>query len=75
MGQPPCFSLMDAVPEFVVWSERPAGTLLRLPCFFTGELPTLGLNGLWLQAGGYHSRASWVGIEVTAVGSVDLYRG
>ena len=71
----PRFSSLDVLPEFVVWSESPAGTSLRLPRFFSGELPSSGLDGLWLQADGYCSRASWVGIEVTTAGSMVLARG
>nr|XP_020167899.1 B3 domain-containing protein Os03g0212300-like [Aegilops tauschii subsp. strangulata] len=63
------------LPEFVVWSESLTGTLLRLPRFFSGELPSSGLDGLWLQADGYCSRASWVGAEVAASGGVVLTRG
>ena len=44
----PCFSSLDVLPEFVVWPESPAGTLLRLPPFFSSELPSPGLDGLWL---------------------------
>ena len=51
----------DAFLEFIMWSERPAGTWLPLPCFSTGELPVAGLDGLWLQADGCCSRASWAG--------------
>ena len=43
-----CFHSAGGLPEFIVWSEKPAGTLLWLPCFFTGELPASGLDGLWL---------------------------
>ena len=71
----PRFSLLDVLPEFVVWSESPAGTSLRLVCFFSDELPSSGLDGLWLQAGGCCSRASWAGIEVTAAGNVALTHG
>ena len=60
----PCFSSLDVLPEFVVWSESPAGTSLRLPRFFSGELPSSGLDGLWLRADGCCSKASWVGAEV-----------
>ena len=42
------FHSADAFPEFVVWSERPAGTWFLLSRFFAGELPTAGLDGLWL---------------------------
>ena len=42
------FSSIDVLPDFVVWSERPAGTSFRLPRFFIGELPTSGLDGLRL---------------------------
>ena len=68
----PRFSLLDVLPEFMVWSESPAGTSLRLPRFFSGELPSLGLAGLWLQADGCCSRASWVSTDVSASGSMVL---
>ena len=42
----PRFPLVDALPEFVVWLEKPASTLLRLPRFFIDELPASGLAGL-----------------------------
>ena len=71
----PRFSLLDVLPEFVVWSESPAGTSIRLPCFFSSELPSSGLDGLWLQADGCCSRASWVGTKVAAYGGVVLTRG
>ena len=71
----PRFSSLDVLPEFVVWSESPAGTSLRLPRFFSGELPSSGLAGLWLQADGCCSRASWVSIEVSASSSMVLTRG
>ena len=35
----------------------------------------MGLDGLWLQADGCCSRASWAGVEVTAVGNVSLTPG
>ena len=71
----PCFSLLDVLPKFVVWSESPTGTSLRLPRFFSGKLPSSGVDGLWLQADGCCSRASWVGTEVAASGSVVLTHG
>ena len=64
------FSLLEVLPEFMVWSESPAGTSLWLPCFFSGELPSSGLDGLWLQADDCCSRASWGGAEVAASGSM-----
>ena len=42
------FSSLGVLPEFVVWSESLAGTSLWLPCFFSGELSSSGLDGLWL---------------------------
>ena len=71
----PCFSSLEVLPEFVVWLESPNGTSLRLPRFFFGELPSSGLDGLWLQADGCCSRASWVGAEVAAFGGMVLTRG
>ena len=71
----PRFHSANVLSEFVVWSESPAGTSLRLPCFFFGELPSLGLDGLWLQADGCSGRASWVGAMVGAYSSVVLTRG
>ena len=33
----PCFHSAEVLPEFVVWSENPAGTWLQLPRFFAGD--------------------------------------
>ena len=71
----PLFSSLDVLPEFMVWSETPTGTSLRLPHFLSGELPSLGPDGLWLQADGCCGRASWVGTKVSASGSMVLTRG
>lgn len=62
-----------AAREFVVWVEWPAGTWIHLPCFFA-ELPVGGFDGLWPQADGSSSKASWVEVEVTAAGNVFLNR-
>ena len=70
----PRFSSLDVLPEFVVWSESPAGTSLRLPHFFSDELPSSRLDGLWLQDDVCCSRASWVRTEVAASGGVVLTR-
>ena len=66
----PRFHSAEVLPEFVVWSERPAGTWLPLPRFFMGELPAMGPDGFWLQADGYCRKASWVGVEVSTVGNM-----
>ena len=58
-----------------MWSERPAGTWLKLPRFFAGELPATGPGGLWLQADGCYSKASWAAFEVSVAGNVALTRG
>ena len=68
-------SSLNVLPEFVVWSKNPASTSLRLPRFFSGELPSSGLDDLWLHANGCCSRATWVGAEVAASGSVVLTHG
>jgi hypothetical protein len=57
-----------------VWAEKPAGTWFLLPRFFSKVLPP-GLDSLWVQANGCCSKASWVSVEVTAFGGVDLTRG
>ena len=44
----PRFHTAEVSPEFVVWSENPAGNWLQLPRFFVGELPASGPGGLWL---------------------------
>ena len=44
----PRFHLVEVMPEFIVWSENPAGTWLQLPRFLVGELPSTGPGGLWL---------------------------
>ena len=46
----PRFHLAEVLPEFVVWSENPAGNWLQLPRFFADELSAAGPGGLWLQA-------------------------
>nr|XP_020191371.1 rRNA biogenesis protein RRP36-like [Aegilops tauschii subsp. strangulata] len=45
----PRFYSAEVLPEFVVWSEDPAGNWLQLPRFFADELPASGPCGLWLQ--------------------------
>ena len=69
------FHSAEVLPEFVVWSERPAGTWLQLPRSFAGELPATGLDGLWLQADGCCSKASWAAVEVSAASNAVLARG
>lgn len=71
----PCFHSVEVLPEFIVWSENPAGNWLQLPHFFVGELPAIGPDGLWLQADGCCSKASWVAVEVSVAGNVALARG
>ena len=63
------------LPEFVVWSENPAGNWLQLPCFFVGKLPTTSAGGIWLQEDDCCSKASWVAVEVSAAGNAVLARG
>ena len=70
----PCFHSAEVSPEFVVWSENPAGNWLQLPRFFVDELPAPGLGGLWLQADGCCSKASWVAVETSAPGNIALAR-
>ena len=65
----------EVLPEFVVWSAEPASTRLQLPRFLLGELPAGAPGGLWLQADGCCSRASWASLEVSAAGSLALTRG
>ena len=48
----PRVHLAEVLPEFVVWSEDPAGSWLQLPRSFVDELPASGPGGLWLQADG-----------------------
>ena len=69
------FHASEVLPEFVVWSEDPAGSWLQLPRFFADELPASGPGGLWLQADGCCSRASWVAVEVSVAGNIALARG
>lgn len=71
----PRFHTAEVSPEFVVWSENPAGNWLQLPRFFAGELPASGPGGLWLQADGCCSKASWVAVETSAAGNIALARG
>lgn len=71
----PCFHSAEVLPEFVVWLENPADTWLQLPRFFVGELPATGPGGLWLQADGCCSKASWVAVEVSVAGNAALARG
>ena len=44
----PRFHSAEVLPEFIVWSEDPAGSRLQLPRFFADELPATGPGGLWL---------------------------
>ena len=71
----PLFHSAEVLPEFVVWSENSVSTWLQLLCSFAGELSALGTSRLWLQADGCCSRASWVGAEVAATGSMVLTLG
>ena len=73
---PPCrqFHSTEVLPEFVVWSEDPAGTWLQLLRFFTGELLATGPGGCWLQADSCCSRASWVAVLLSAAGNIALAR-
>ena len=71
----PRFHSAEVLPEFVVWSEIPACNWLQLPHFFTDELPASGPGGLWLQADGCWSRASWVAVEVSVAGNIALAHG
>ena len=71
----PRFRAAEVLPEFVVWSAEPTSTRLPLPRFLLGELPAGAPGGLWLQADGCCSRASWASLEVSAAGSLALARG
>ena len=71
----PRFRSAEVLPEFVVWSADPTSTWLQLPCFFVDELPAGARGGLWLQADGCCSRASWASLEVSASGNAVLTRG
>ena len=71
----PHFHSAEVLPEFIVWSAEPTSTRLPLPRFLLGELPAGATGGLWLQADGCCSRASWASLEVSAAGSRALARG
>ena len=71
----PRFRSAEVLPEFVVWSADPTSTWLQLPRFFVGELPSGAPGGLWLQADGCCSKASWASLEVSVAGNVALTRG
>ena len=71
----PRFHSAEVSPEFVVWSENPAGNWLQLLRFFASELPASGPGGLSLQADGCCSKASWVAVETSAAGNIALARG
>ena len=60
----PRFHSAEVLPEFIIWSENPAGNWLQLPRSFVGKLPAAGPGGLWLQADVCCSRASWVEVDV-----------
>ena len=62
----------DVSSEFVVWAEKPGGSWLRLPRSFGNVLPA---EGIWLQADGCCSGASWVEVDVAPSGDVFLERG
>ena len=70
----PRFRSAEVLPEFVVWLADPTNTWLQLPHFFVGELPAGAPGGLWLQADGCCSRASWAALEVSAAGGLALTR-
>ena len=71
----PRFHSAEVLPEFVVWSENPAGNWLQLPRFFADELLASGPGGLWLQADGCSSKDSWVAVETSATGNIALACG
>ena len=71
----PRFHSAKVLPEFVVWSDNPAGNWLQLPCFFAGELLAASPGGLWSQVDSYCSRASWVAVEISVAGNVALTWG
>ena len=71
----PRFYSVEVMPKFILWSENPADTWLHLPQFFADELPAAGPGGLWLQADGCCSKASWVATEVSVVGNTALAHG
>ena len=71
----PRFRSVEVLPEFVVWLVDPTSTWLQLPRFFVGELPAGAWGGLWLQADGCCSRASWASLEVSVTGNAALTRG
>ena len=70
-----CFHTAEVLPEFVAWAAEPTSTRLQLPRFLLGELPAGAPGGLWLQADGCCSRASWASLEVSAAGSLALTHG
>ena len=65
----------DVSSEFMVWAEKPGGLWLRLPRSFGDMLPAGGPGGVWLQADGCCSGASWVEVDVAPSGDVFLERG
>ena len=71
----PRFRAAEVLPEFVVWSAESTSTRLPLPRFLLGELPAGAPGGLWLQADGCCSQASWASLEFSAAGSLALARG
>ena len=58
-----------------MWSAEPTSARLQLPRFLLGELPAGAPGGLWLQADGCCSWASWASLEVSAARSLALIRG
>ena len=71
----PRFHSAEVSPEFVFWSENPAGNWLQLPCFLVDELIAPGPGRLWLQADGCCSKASWVAVKTSTAGNIALARG
>ncbi|KAE8775466.1 Heat shock cognate 70 kDa protein 1 [Hordeum vulgare] len=61
--------------KLMTWVDRSEIALLQLPNFLAKAMPASGPWGLWLQADGCCSRASWVEVEVTPDGYVYLNRG
>ena len=65
----------EVLLEFIMWAVEPTSAWLQLPRFLLDELPASALGGLWLQADGCCSQASWASLEVSVAGSLALTRG
>ena len=66
---------MDSSCEFVLWAEMPTSTWIRLPQFFTSEMPLRGPLELWLQHADCDAPATGAKVEAVSPGKIFMTRG